>query len=303
MKCKAFVLLMGAVLAIPAVSSAGVVINEWNAVSGSNYIKDGDKYFGVDETGFGGADNRLQGNGGNWIELLVVVDHTDMRNWTLEWTEDEEVSPGVTAAGTITFANHATWSDLRAGTIITLIETADGESSGAFDTSTDTSFDPASDDWHINVCTTEEQGKGAAGLLSTITNDGVDGEFSVGNSDWAGELKNQLAIPMHGPVGEGVAEWVGGGINDEEAGALEGPVSPAMQSEWLDLLASNGHDFSAFDDTGGSTFGEINQDIDTGTGIWTPDQDVSVLRDQVPEPATMALLGVGGLAMLRRRNR
>ena len=116
-------------------------------------------------------------------ELLVLDDHMDMRNWELRWEEsDELVEPGnVPAAGVIRLSGAAVWSDLRAGTILTFIET---DNAGGKDTSTDTGFDPAGDDWWINICTQEEQGKGATGLVSTVTNDGAPGDFSVGSADW-----------------------------------------------------------------------------------------------------------------------
>ncbi len=74
---------------------ASVILNEYNAVSGSNQLDDGDG----EDTFFGTID----GNGGNWFELLVLDDRVDMRGWQFVWTEDEEVGNGdETAMGTIT---------------------------------------------------------------------------------------------------------------------------------------------------------------------------------------------------------
>ena len=66
----------------PVANAADVVLNEWNAVSGTRLIGDGDSVLGS-----------VPGNGGNWFELLVISDHVDMRGWELDWQEDEQISP------------------------------------------------------------------------------------------------------------------------------------------------------------------------------------------------------------------
>jgi hypothetical protein len=63
--------------------SAPIVLNEYNAVTSSNQLDGGtgaDSFFG-----------KIEGNGGNWFELLVIDDHLDMRQWRLDWTEEETV--------------------------------------------------------------------------------------------------------------------------------------------------------------------------------------------------------------------
>jgi hypothetical protein len=49
-----------------------------------------------------------------WVELLVVTDNTDMRNWTIRDNNSSQTSwqPAVT------FTNIASWNNMRAGTII-----------------------------------------------------------------------------------------------------------------------------------------------------------------------------------------
>lgn len=117
----------------------------------------------LEKDGVVGSDScfgQIDGNGGDWIKLVVVEDHLDLRGWALQWLEDNEKGNGQTSAagvwdlsrvsggqaqGIITFSNDLFWSDLRAGTILTISE------KDSVDLSTDTSFDPATGDWWIHV--------------------------------------------------------------------------------------------------------------------------------------------------------
>jgi hypothetical protein len=261
--------LLGAAAPGPA---AQVILNEYNAVSGSNRLDGGDgrdAYFGT-----------IFGNGGNWFELLVIEDHVDMRGWNLVWHEDEQVN-GETAAGTLTLSNAPLWSDLRSGTLITFIETTNAGGEDGFNTSTNTSFDPAANDWWINVATREEIGKGAAALVTTVTNDGNPGDFSVGRSDWTLTIADSLNNVIFGPAGEG-ASWGGGGVSGEEGGSLEGPKtddgSPVTLDMWRAITPASGF----YDDTSSTSFGMLNQDYDAMTQVFTPHQDLSALRNLSP---------------------
>ena len=260
-------------LACQPLAAADVVLNEYNAVSGGNRLDDGsgaDPFFGT-----------IFGNGGNWFELLVVEDNIDMRGWTLDWTEDESVSDTETAMGTITLSSADLWSDIRRGTIITFIETIDAGGEDGFDTSTDTSFDPDAGDWWINIATQEEVGKGEAGLVSTVTNDGDAGDFSVGKDDWTLTIKDASQGVVFGPVGEGTESWQGGKVNSEEGGSLEGPVTdgaPITLEMWQAVTPAS----EFYDDTGSTSFGQLNQDYDEATKTFSPIQDLSALRGGEP---------------------
>ena len=260
-----------------AVFAAPVILNEYNAVSGSRQLDEGlgaDTFFGT-----------IDGNGGNWFELLVIDDHTDMRGWRFDWNEDETVGAGEeTATGSITLSQDAIWSDLRSGSIITIIETPNADGAEGFDTSTDTSYDPQNGDWWINVATQQEQAKGAAGLLTTTTNDGVAGDFSVGNDDWTLEIFDSTGSSVFGPVGEGAADWPGGNINNEEAGSLEvvdadGVPMILTLEEWKAITPAT--DF--YDDTGSTSFGGANVDYNdlVDPPVFVVTQDLSALRDPV----------------------
>ncbi|NOZ39765.1 MAG: PEP-CTERM sorting domain-containing protein [Planctomycetes bacterium] len=265
---------------------APFIVNEWNAVKSSKQLDDGDTFFGT-----------IDGNGGNWIELLVIEDHLDVRGWKLAWTEDEDEdgTPAGNSAGEIIFSNAALWSDLRAGTLVTLIEKNDA---GGFDTSTDTSFDPFANDWTINVATREEQAKGVAGLLQTTTNDGSPGDFSVGQKDWSITIFDDAMNSIFGPVGEGEASWQGDGIGKSEAGSLEGPGATATLADWQAVSPSS----NFYDDTSSSSFGGYN--VDFSGGAFTQIQDPSALQGLVvPEPSSVGLLSIALLMLARRKQR
>ncbi|MCD8535228.1 MAG: hypothetical protein LR011_10775 [Verrucomicrobia bacterium] len=56
-----------------------IVLNEFNAVGSTRMLKDGasDLTLGT-----------VAGNGGNWIEFVVVEDHADIRGLELRWAEE-----------------------------------------------------------------------------------------------------------------------------------------------------------------------------------------------------------------------
>ncbi|MBW2664954.1 MAG: CotH kinase family protein [Deltaproteobacteria bacterium] len=186
-----FALLTAVVLATP-VGAAPLIVNEFNAVSGSNYLNFGNATTDGDgnsinppegevpaaaDTYFG----RIEGNGGDWIELVVVADHLDIRGWTLDICNG-----GVCGGDQLTFANHIVWADLRAGTIITVAE----------DEPTDLSFDPGSGDWWMNV----QAQNGGPGSYITASN------FPVNEVDWKMSILDDSANVVYGPIGEHVPE-------------------------------------------------------------------------------------------------
>lgn len=82
--------------------SGALIINEYSGVSKNRYLGsdnfDGTNYAldpetGKPELGTSGTDTffgRIRGNGGNWIELVVVEDHLDIRDWRILWAEADE---------------------------------------------------------------------------------------------------------------------------------------------------------------------------------------------------------------------
>lgn len=172
---------------IPAASAtiaAPLILNEFNAVANGEYLNGGTA--GVD--GDGNSTNppsdtyfgRIAGNGGDWIELAVIADHLDIRGWKLVICENGSCNDE------LTFANHVVWSDMRAGTILTIAE----------DEPTDLSFNPGGGDWWINV----RAHNGGSGTYITASN------FPVNNDDWQLTIEDDQGIRVFGPMGEHVPQ-------------------------------------------------------------------------------------------------
>src|SRR6185436_12428769 len=105
---------------------------------------------------------------------------------------------GGASTASLAFTNNPLWSDLRAGTIITVAE----------EVADDPSYDPGSGDWWINVRA------GAAGSGSCIT----PTDFTVSNSDTKLEIRTTADLPIFGPAGEPIS---GVGVNGREMFKLE----------------------------------------------------------------------------------
>lgn len=239
-----------------ALADAGLIINEYNAVSDVNFLtldpvapyKGRDSHFG-----------RVQGNGGNWLELAVTTDRLDVRGWSINWSNAD--LPG-TNVGSVSFNNIPIWSSLRAGTIITIRE--DDLAPPGFGVKlTDTSFNPKKNDWwmHINVDDTnylDQQG------------------FKTDNDNWQATIKDAHGNVVFGPIGEAVAGWGGGGINSSEIAAnIANPSGTNTNSD--------------FDDNDYSTFGAPNRFNSNAS-----EQDFSQLRAWWNAPRTPGDANIDG---------
>jgi hypothetical protein len=186
----------------------------------------GDTFFGV-----------VQGNGGNWIELVVIADHLDIRGWTLEWQNSDPDS------GSITFLAHGIWSDLRAGTIITIRENDLPPPDGYGNLSTDLSYAPlwGGGDWWIHANVDD---------FNVVSQTG----FKVDDDDW--RMRIWDGVPnssnlIQDWIGEGTFLWGGGGgVANDEVGKLEEDPSAG---------AASGPPYPAYNDGTSSTFGAENR--------------------------------------------
>jgi hypothetical protein len=194
---KVLVLGMFAALSLPSTSlwGADVILNEYNAVAPDRFLNGGDA--SADKAGGRASDTylgRIQGNGGDWFELVVIKDHLDMRGWQLDLFENGSLNK------TLALTRHPIWSDLRSGTIITVAE----------DVPSDISYDPAAGDWWINVQARDD----ADGLYITPAS------FSVSHMNWQLKIRDIAGKVVFGPAGEGISPH--DGIDDTEVFMLEG---------------------------------------------------------------------------------
>jgi len=312
--CSALVLFGSLAVSSTAMAAVGdLILNEYNCVSSGRYLGGGDyrdhadpdnddlredAYFrqvldlGDDGLENGSNDGRFEGNGGNWMELVVIGDHLDIRDWELRWAETDADQTDGTASwypepaaldttieqGIIAFSDDALWADLRSGTIITISERAaipidfdwdgglddrnftnnlaDGEADWEIPLQTDTRYNPTNGDgadWWIHVSTQGEQA-GANPLVTAVTNvDGnLPGDFSVGPDDW------QLSV-YDGPGAD--ATLVFGPIGEDiiDFGNFPGGIDNEEVAR-LEADPTRNVTNTEFDDaTRISTFGQPNQ--------------------------------------------
>lgn len=305
-------ILASIVLAAAApIADAGLILNEYNAVGSTRWL--GSNSAGgstASDTTFG----RVQGNGGNWIELVVTSDNLDIRNWELQWYEIDSNANGTAiwdptrtvvgqdAQGYIRFSDNPLWSNLTRGTILTIteypsVDTVDAQGNPVnLNLSTNTSFNPAANDWWINISSIQEAAS-ATPLVTTLTNlfTYVPGSFSVGNDNWEMRIVNGSGVVQQPSIGEVNGGY---GLSSTEVGKLEYPAAPATLADWQDVTVDD------YNDGTSSSFGQPN--------LWSQGtlvQDFSPLRAAaVPEASSLAmsaLAGMGGAALLflRRRRR
>ena len=241
---------------------ADVILNEYNAVNGSEFLGGGDS--AADERGGRASDSyfgRVQGNGGDWFELVVIKDHLDMRRWKLDLYEDGVLDE------TLDVTNHPIWSDLRAGTIVTVAE----------DVASDVSYNPAAGDWWINVQANDD----ADGLYIEASN------FRVSSSDWQLAIRNAAGTVVFGRAGEGISP--ASGVSGTEVFRLEDDPSAS--------ITPNSNDYD--DGSDSSTFGAPNhwgvQDINDIRPAITPDS-ASI---ELLSPNETQLIGAGEIVTVQ----
>ena len=253
------------------VVAGGLIMNEYNGVGSTKYLTEviGDTDKGVDSY-FG----RVLGNGGNWIELIVIQDHLDLRGYKLRWAEtlntatdgtDQWYGNGAVEQGIVTFSNNAAWSDMRVGTIITVCEFDASNSAGG--KNDDFTFDPCIGDWWINAHTFNNPT-----YFTTTTNKTLDvpGNFSTGNNGWLMEIRDKNDNLVTAGCGEGGSLYGGSGVSSTEVGKLEAQASADITN-------------ASYDDGDNSSFGSPNSWKDAIFVTCKVHQDFATMRAPVLE--------------------
>ncbi len=218
-----------------------LVLNEWNAVEPGEVLSDAgaDDAFGV-----------VAGNGGDWIELVVITDHLDLRGWTLS-AQDRRMSQG-----DLVFTDDPLLADLRAGTLLTI----------AADLPEDAAYAPDAGDWRFHLRASPDG--------RYVRSEG----FDVTAQDWRLTVLDADGLVRFGPAGESVAPL--SGISGKEVGLLAADPSAAVRradpayrdgvlstfgapNRWGDHV----QDFSALRGTGG----EVRPVEDTADTAGTAD--------------------------------
>lgn len=276
--CWAALAVVGCVVFSTSADAALVILNEYNAVDGGSgewLEADGltaspksDIYFG-----------RIQGNGGDWFELVVVGDGTagstvDMRGWEIRIDED-----GRPNRGHLKLSNHDYWATVTAGTILTFNDTPDADGQG-IDTTTEIlkADNLATEGWAWSNIYTDDPV-----YIDTADAD-HDPAFPVTrfSSQFVIFQPDGVTV-VYGPAGEGISPQ--GGVAEREVFKLEADPSPL-------IVEASG----LYTDGTSSSFGSPN--------VWSSGASAqSFAAFIVPEPSTMALLAAAALVMVLVRRR
>ncbi|RYD39596.1 MAG: choice-of-anchor D domain-containing protein, partial [Verrucomicrobiaceae bacterium] len=232
-----------------------IVLNEYNAVSSTNFLNGGDLTTDEDggaaslDTHFG----RVLGNGGAWFEFVVVgAGPVDMRGWTVE-IGNNNGGLGFSRTDRLILSNHADWQAVPSGTILTFIDrnTAQGgrDTGFAIRDNSATTGEIWSNVWigdldHVNAPLGPVAGYTVSG--------GVVNGITIDNNNTQFQVKNTLGQIVFGPAGEGVVPL--SGLNDKEIFELEG--NPNILVSPTDIASETAYGYD--DSASGSTFGYPN---------------------------------------------
>ena len=192
--------------------SSPVVLNEWNAVEQGETLDTRD----FDGSGADDALGALAGNGGDWLELVVVED-TDMRGWVLSLTDLRG------DRGNLMFSDALVLGSLRAGSILTIAE----------DLPEDAAYDPGAGDWRLHL----RAGTGGSGAFISAT------PFDTSGNNFQVTLRDANGVLRFGPAGEGVSPR--SGIGSHEVGVLAEAPSTSLRRTSQAWSASTRSTFGA----------------------------------------------------------
>jgi len=214
-----------------------LIINEWNATGPSTLLQDcgspnfeGDIFFGC-----------TNGNGTNWIELVVTQNNLNIQGWTVSWKNND--SGGHPNNGSFTFSTNSIWSSLKAGTVITVRD--NGGSTTDANNHIPSTYNPCSNqDWWIGVDVLDATYIQSSQLKNGSTSLGAG--FKTDNDCWRGRIVDAGGNPVTDLVQDWVGEnsgcgsipaaiWAGNGIGNDEVGKLEAdPVGGTSDTQYKD---------------------------------------------------------------------
>ena len=248
------------VVVLPATSE--VLVNEYNAVSSLNRLNGGVIPVPADGDGVDTFFGTVDGNGGDWLELVVVgngsAGTTDLRGLKIEI--DDGAGAKFVADEIIVLSQDPYWAAVPNGTILTFTEKTTAE--GGLDT------------WIHKVNRLGQAGGSAEGngayawsnihYLDPVYIDQTVSTFGDGLGISSNNTQIRISKPrsgtagqfdvVAGPVGEGVQPLAG--VNNTEVLELEIDPTPFV-SPYLPDVVTDTTTF-IYDDGNGSTFGSPN---------------------------------------------
>jgi hypothetical protein len=235
-------------------ATSPILLNEYNAVSATGFLNGGDATTDTDGISPGPTDGffgRVPGNGGQWVEFIVVGDGspnstTDMRGWKIDITS-------LSGTRTLVLTQNPYWAKVLSGTLLTF--TLSNTAGGGLDTAIHrtSALHPAGGGFlWTNIHALDPA------YISLAESNVVD-DLGIGSSDTQFSVRNAGGIRFYGPAGEGIATadpTVSGtiGVSSQEILRLQTTPAPGV-----DPLFGIYNDASAF-----STFGAPNRWTSTG---------------------------------------
>ena len=221
-----------------------VIVNEWNAVGPNKFLEDSgsDTFFG-----------QVEGNGGDWIELVVIANGADLRGHQIHWRNDD----GSGKEGYLTFSNSSKWNGggtpatgLKAGTIIVIRKGAADSFPDASTLACDMSVSNGSWD---NIIQVNSNGTYVteSGNAFQVDNDGWRARILDNASPTRGVVQTWVGEPPYdsGDTGNNCTACTGSGISSQEVGKLEEDPSASAATN---PTAAN------YNDGDSSTYGDPN---------------------------------------------
>ena len=143
----------------------------------------------------------------------------------------------------------------------------------------------------------------AQGFTSLTSGDLLSVAFAAFYADGTNTLKVGFYADAGGDVGAELTSWMTN-VPDQGIYTLNAPAGISLVAGaryWVGLIAQD-DSWLAWNDSSPLLSGDVAANFDTEDGVFSGDRSAFRVETQpVPEPASSAALGLGALAMLRRR--